>query len=133
MFSSKMIIKALNIIYNSYLNEKDKKGIPKVFKLYELAHNLNTEEEKCVALLINIIDDKKIKFEVLQKEFPFNVSEAVRLLSKDDVLSYPDFIRRIKTNEIARNVKLAEISMNLKDNSNLNNEKEEFAFKLLKK
>ena len=131
MIKGKMTKKALNLVYKSYLNIIDD-GVYKVFKLYETASKMSTDEERCVALLHSIIDDKKISFNNLQKEFPFEVSEAVRLLSKDDVLAFPDFIRRIKTNQVAKMVKIAlleeEINI-LKENET---EKQKFALKILK-
>ncbi len=131
MFKSKLTKKAIMLVYKAYLNDFDN-DVPKVIKLYEIASKLTLETEQCTALLMDVIDDKKLSFESLQKEFHFEISEAVRLLSKDDLLSFPDYIRRIKTNEIARNVKIVRLEEELKSLTNINKEKHLFALKILK-
>ncbi len=131
MFNEKTTKKALKLIYKSYLNELED-GVYKVFKLYDAASKLTTNEEKCVALLSSMLDDKKISFKNLQKEFPFEISEAVRLLSKDDVLAYPDFIRRIKTNPLAKRVKIVLLEEEIKTLNDSKAETEKFALKILK-
>lgn len=131
MFEEKLTKKALNLIYKAYINELDK-DVYKVFKLYDIASKLKTVEEKCVALLNSIIDDKKISFTNLQKEFPFEITEAVRLLSKDDVLAYPDYIRRIKTNLVAKAVKILLLEEEIKGLKENQSETQRFALKILK-
>ena len=58
----------------------------------------------------------KVTFEDLEKEgFPKDVIDALKLLTHDISIPYMDYVKVIKTNELARKVKLAD----LKHNSNL--------------
>ena len=131
MFTSKVTQKALRIVYQAYLKKKDDNNIPVVFSLYDVAKTMEDENSQTVAQLRTLLDDKKITFIELQKEFPFEISEALRVLAKDDVLSYPDFIRRIKLNPLARTVKIASLKAELKYLKKENQERHLFALKIL--
>lgn len=131
--------KALKIAFKAHKNQVDKAGIPYVYHLYHLAYQMDDEVSVCVALLHDIVEDGHMGFKELQKEFPFEVTEAVRLLTHDDTLSYPDYIRRIKTSGVATKVKIADLKHNMdasrldkldqKDNQRI--ERYEFSLKVL--
>lgn len=116
--------KALKMAFKYHKNDLDKAGIPYVYHLYHVASSLQSEYAICVGLLHDIIEEKHVTLKDLQKEFPFEVTEAIRLLSKDDTLSYPDYIRRIKTSPVATEVKVADLRHNM-DTTRLDNITEE--------
>ena len=79
----------------------------------------NDEESACVALLHDIIEDHgdKYTFKYLEEQgFPQAIISALILLTHQRGIDYLDYVKRIKTNELAKRVKLAD----LKHNADLN-------------
>ncbi len=66
----------------------------------------------CTALLHDVVEDTSVTIEQLEKEFPFEVIEALKLLTHNENADYFDYVRRIGTNPIAKAVKLADITHN---------------------
>ena len=108
--------KALAISFNAHKDQLDKSGMPYVYHPYEVAAQMDTEVETCVALLHDVIEDTDITLNYLATIFPKEVVDALRLLTHDSNVPYFDYIKRIKSNPIATKVKLADLS----HNSNLN-------------
>ncbi len=139
MIYTELTKKALKLAYKHHKNDLDKGRIPYVYHLYHIASLMDSEYSVCVALLHDIIEFKHLTLKDLQREFPFPVTEAIRLLTSDDTLSYPDYIRRIKTSEIATKVKIEDLKHNLdmtrldkvSKEDNLRKEKYEFALRVL--
>lgn len=139
MVYTKLTKTAIDMCLISY--GKDTDGtLPLLFLAYHRASKLNEEHEICASLLSVGIEYKKLNLNHLKKKFPFEVTDALFILTKDDTLSYPDYIRRIKTNEIATKVKIIELEHKLellelqKDKQIYNQQKDKynFALKILK-
>ena len=56
----------------------------------------------CAALLHDVVEDTEITFEDLEKNFPEEVVEALRFLTRDKSMNYFDYIRNIRKNPIAK-------------------------------
>ena len=110
------IEKALELARKYHSGQVDKAGKPYINHILRVAENCKTEKQKIVALLHDIIEDTEITKEDLYY-FGFNqeVVEAVGILTKRSDILYDDYIRRIRNNELARQVKICD----LKDNSDL--------------
>ena len=107
--------KALTISFNAHKEQVDKSGIPYVYHPYRIAEQMEDEYSICVALLHDVVEDTDITIDELKNEgFPQEVLDAIALMTHDDETPYFDYIKRIKTNPIAKAVKLAD----LQDNSN---------------
>ncbi len=105
--------KALKISFNAHKDQLDKSGIPYVYHPYELATQMTTEAETCVALLHDVVEDTPITFDDLIAEgFGNDIIEALRLMTHNDDTPYFDYVRKIKNNPIAKNVKLADLRHN---------------------
>ncbi len=105
--------KALKISFKAHKDQVDKSGMPYVYHPYELATQMKTEAETCVALLHDVVEDTSITFEELIEEgFGDEIIAALRLLTHNDGSKYFDYVRRIKDNPIAKNVKLADLRHN---------------------
>lgn len=105
--------KALKISFAAHKDQMDKSGIPYVYHPYELAVQMDTEAETCVALLHDVVEDTPITFEELIAEgFTEEIIEALRLMTHNDDTPYFDYIRKIKDNPIAKKVKLADLCHN---------------------
>ena len=66
----------------------------------------------CAALLHDVVEDTDVTIEDLEKEFPSEVTEAVKLLTHSDNVDYFDYIRAVKRNRVAKTVKLADLHHN---------------------
>ncbi len=108
-----MTKKALKICFNAHKNQVDKAGIPYVFHPFHLAEQMESEEEVCVALLHDVVEDTNTTFDDLINEgFNFNVVEALKLLTHTNNISYMEYIANIKENLLAKKVKLADLKHN---------------------
>lgn len=104
--------KAMKIAYNAHEGQLDRSGVPYVFHPFHLAEQMKTEEECIVALLHDVVEDTDVTFEQLKEEFSDKIIQALKLLTHDDSVEYMDYIRDIKDNPIAKNVKLADLKHN---------------------
>ena len=112
MIYTKLTIKAMNIAYQAHLGQFDKCGVPYIFHPIHLAEQMDDEYSCCVALLHDTVEDTEISIEELCKEFPREVTDAIRLMTHEDDTDYFDYVRAIKENPIAKKVKLADLTHN---------------------
>ena len=113
MFYSRLINKAIDIAFSAHKDQRDKAGRPYFMHPVIVASQMNSEYEICTALLHDVIEDTDITIEELEREFPKEITDALRLLTHDDNTAYLDYVREIKKNPIARKVKLADLNHNL--------------------
>ena len=111
--------KAMIIAFNAHLNQIDKSGVPYIYHPIHVAEQMDTEEECIVALLHDVVEDTDITFADLEKEFSPSVIEALKLLTRDKTVDYMEYVEKVKTNPIARKVKLVDLMHN-SDESRLN-------------
>lgn len=108
-------IKALFIMLNAHKGQKDKGGHPYFLHPLRVSMAAKNKRAKIVALLHDVLEDSN-KYKI--KDFNFldeEQKEALLLLTHNDSDEYFEYVKRIKQNKIAREVKL----MDLKDNMNL--------------
>lgn len=113
--------KALKLCFNIHKNQLDKSGLPYVFHPFHLAEQMEDEDSTIVALLHDVVEDSSITFDDLKKMgFSEKVIQALKLLTHQSGVSYMAYILKIKSNPLARAVKLADLRHN-SDLSRLNN------------
>jgi (p)ppGpp synthase/HD superfamily hydrolase len=112
MIYTPLTIRAMQIAYGAHHGQVDKAGVPYIFHPLHLAEQMHDEISCCAALLHDTVEDTDITPEVLAKEFPPEVVEAVRLLTHEDGTDYFDYVRKIRSNPIAMQVKLADLDHN---------------------
>ena len=112
MVYTELTNKAMRIAYAAHHGQVDKCGIPYIFHPIALAQSMDDEVSCCAALLHDVVEDTAITMEELEKEFPPEVIEVLRLLTHDDGEEYYAYVRRIKAHPIARKVKLADLAHN---------------------
>lgn len=110
MINTKLTRKAMNIAYNAHMGQFDKAGIPYIYHPFHVAEQMNDEVTCIAALLHDVVEDTDITFEDLEKDFPKEVIDVLKLLTHDKNM---DYIRKIKTNELAVKVKIADIKHNM--------------------
>ncbi len=111
-----MLNKALNIAYKAHLGQTDKAGAPYILHPVRVALRCQTEDEKIVALLHDVVEDTPITLEELKTQgFSDDVLAALKCLTKIEGEDYQAFIQRVATNPLAVKVKIQD----LKDNMDL--------------
>lgn len=116
MYYSEMVKKAVNIMFEAHKEDFDKGGYPYVFHPFYLATKLDGENETCVALLHDVIEDygDKYSFEYLENEgFNKEIIEALKLLTHKKDVPYMDYIVEISKNNIAKKVKIEDLKHNM--------------------
>lgn len=104
--------KAMKIAYDAHHGQTDKSGTPYIFHPMHLAEQMTTEAETCIALLHDVVEDTEVTLEDLAEDFPQQVIEALKLLTRADGTDYFDYIRKIRYNPLAKAVKLADLAHN---------------------
>lgn len=104
--------KAIKIAFAAHQGQLDKAGLPYILHPIHLAEQMETEETCIVALLHDTVEDTYVTFEELEKEFSEEVIEALKLLTHNKTIPYMDYVEKIKSNPIAKVVKLADLKHN---------------------
>lgn len=113
MIYTNLTKKALRISFEAHKDQLDKSEIPYVYHPYEVASGFDTEEEVCVALLHDVVEDTDMTFDdPALKDFGEKILDALKLLTHSDDTPYFEYIEAIKQNPIARAVKLADLKHN---------------------
>lgn len=104
--------KAMIIAFNAHKEQVDKAGVPYIYHPIHLAEQMDEEYECVVALLHDVVEDSNVTFADLENDFPVEVICALKLLTYNENIEYMDYIKEIKTNEIATKVKLLDLKHN---------------------
>jgi (p)ppGpp synthase/HD superfamily hydrolase len=76
--------------------------------------SVDSDMEKMVAILHDVVEDTDWTFEKLRQEgIPEEVIEALNCVTKREGEEYEDFVKRSASNEIARRVKIADLEHNM--------------------
>ncbi|MBL1225376.1 HD domain-containing protein [Enterococcus sp. BWR-S5] len=104
---------ALEIAKEAHKDQKDKAGVDYIQHPIFVASLVDSEEEKAAALLHDVIEDSDFTLsDLLERGVPGEVLQAVSILTKSKQLSYQQYLERVKSNELARKVKLADLRHN---------------------
>ena len=113
MIYTELTKKALQTAFDAHKDQVDKTGLPYVFHPFHLAEQMETEDEVCVALLHDVVEDSDMTMDDLRAlGFPNHVIDALDLLTHDDSIEYMDYIESIKSNPLSTKVKLADLRHN---------------------
>lgn len=105
---------ALKLATIAHSGQIDKGGKPYILHPISVAKIVETEEEKTVALLHDVIEDTPVTLEELRENgLPESVVVAVDVLTKRPGVDYGDYIQRVKQNPLALAVKIADMTHNM--------------------
>ncbi len=108
-----MLELALSIATEAHRGQFDKAGIDYIEHPIYVASQVDSEEEKAVALLHDVIEDSPFTAEeLLLAGLPETVVTAVQILSKKKGQDYQTYLKTVKSNPLARAVKLADLKHN---------------------
>src|SRR6266436_1907589 len=99
-----LLEKAISIAVEAHRGQEDKNG----------ARRVETEAEKIVAVLNDVVEDTDWTFKELKREgFGDQILKALDCLTKREGEEYEDFIQRSASNSLARRVKIADLEDNM--------------------
>lgn len=113
MIYTKLTQQAMRLAYAFHDGQKDKAGVPYIFHVAHVAEQMDDEYSTCVALLHDTLEDTDVTEENLRRLFPDEIVDAVVAMTHRRHESYESYIARIKENELAVKVKLADLQHNL--------------------
>lgn len=104
---------ALEIAVKAHKGQVNKNGVAYILHPLAVAGLLDTLELKTIAILHDTIEDADVTAEyLLEKGIPKHIVEAVQLLTKPEDEEYESYLRRVKENPLAKQVKLADLANN---------------------
>ena len=110
------IEKALQIAARAHEGQKDKEGLPYILHPLRVMHAVEGEEARIVAVLHDVVEDTSVTPDDLRAAgFGERVLAAVQCVTHSRSEPYADYVIRCKANDVARQVKLADLA----DNSRL--------------
>lgn len=104
--------KAMKIAFEAHKDQTDKSGMPYIYHPIHLAEQMADEATTCAALFHDVVEDTHVTFEDLEASFTPEIIEALKVLTRDDAVPYMEYVAAIKSNSIAKAVKLADLAHN---------------------
>ena len=111
--------KAMKICFETHKDQVDKSGLPYVFHPFHLAEQMDNEYSVVVALLHDVVEDGEISLDELRRKFPSEIVDAIALMTHGANVDYFEYVKAIKSNDLACKVKLADLQHN-SDRTRLN-------------
>lgn len=104
---------AHEIAKRAHKGQVDKAGAPYIVHPETVASFVTKDDEKIVAYLHDVIEDTPCQLRDLENAgFSSEIIKAVDLLTRKTGQSYKQYLKLVKTNELARVVKLADLKHN---------------------
>ena len=112
------VTKALKLSMKAHAGQRDKAGeeyfLHPLTVALTVAKNGGTDECIAAALLHDVVEDTDYTLKDLSNlGFDKSVTDALALLTHKKDIPYMDYVRNLKTNEIARAVKMADLLHNM--------------------
>lgn len=107
---------AIEIALNAHRGDTDKADETYIRHPLRLMGQMDTDEERIVAVLHDVVEDSEYQLEEIEQEFGEKISHAVDALTKPDnadVDYLDEYIPTVTENSIARKVKRADLKDNL--------------------
>lgn len=108
-----LLEKAIKIASIAHTGQKDKAGEPYILHpLQVMMRCRHNEIVRVIAVLHDVVEDSNFTLEDLRWEFDSEIVDAIDCLTRRKDEKYFDYIRRVKTNELAAEVKLIDLHHN---------------------
>jgi GTP diphosphokinase / guanosine-3',5'-bis(diphosphate) 3'-diphosphatase len=105
---------AIAIANQAHSGQLDKAGKPYISHPLTVMAQMDTLESKIVAVLHDAIEDSELTIaDLVRQGFPEFITAAIAAITKLDGELYEDYILRVKSNAIARKVKIADVTHNM--------------------
>lgn len=108
--NNEMVKMAFGIAIDAHAGQRDKGGNPYIQHPLAVASKMDTESEIIVALLHDVVEDTDYTIDDLERDgFSEEVMDAIRTITHAPDEDYFVYIRRVKKNDLARKVKIADL------------------------
>lgn len=107
-----MLDAALRLAETAHEGQVDKAGRP-YFEHVSYVAAQGIGDEKIVGALHDVVEDTTITLAFLVKIFPIHIVQAVDAITKRKGELYEDYLKRVKMNTLARQVKLYDLDHNM--------------------
>jgi (p)ppGpp synthase/HD superfamily hydrolase len=105
---------AISLAVEAHRGQKDRAGAPYILHPLRMMFRVETDAEKIVAVLHDVVEDTGWTLDRLRAEgFPEDVVAAVDHLTRREGESYDEFVRRAAAHPVARRVKIADLEDNM--------------------
>lgn len=109
-----MFQKALQIAYKAHKGQHRRdSNVPYIVHPLRVSNCFNDDYRKTIAILHDVIEDTDIKPDDLN--LPKNVLDVLDVLTKRDNETHFEYVERVKCDEVATTIKIADIVDNLSD------------------
>jgi len=112
---SKDVAAARALAERRHAGQVDKAGLPYITHPQRVAERLETPEAQVVGWLHDTVEDTGLTLQEVETQFGPATAAAVDAVSRREGESWSDYLRRVKANPVARQVKISDLI----DNSNL--------------
>jgi hypothetical protein len=107
------IADAIRIAVDAHAGAVDKAGAPYILHPLRVMFAQRDDDARMAGVLHDVVEDTSVTFEDLETAgMPPAVLDALRLLTHDGT-PYEEYVQRLKSNPIARAVKLADLEDNM--------------------
>lgn len=104
---------ALQIAQKAHAGQVDKAGKDYILHPMTVASYMDTDTEKTIAYLHDVLEDTDVTVDALRKIFPNEIVDTLITLTHRKDESYFEYIQRISTSKLAKKVKVADLLHNL--------------------
>ena len=109
-----MLEEAIALAVEAHKKQKDKSGQPYILHPLRVMFRLQSETERIVAVLHDVVEDSEITFDDLrQMGYNEEVIEALDGVTRREEETYEEFINRSQQNPISRRVKFSDLEDNM--------------------
>lgn len=113
MIRTAQTLLALDIAKRAHFGQTDKGGHPYILHPMWVAEQMDDELSTVVALLHDVVEDTSVRpKDLLNAGISERAVQAIKVLTWNEDVSYFDYVENIKTDPIAKKVKLADLAHN---------------------
>ena len=104
---------ALQIAKKAHAGQVDKAGKDYILHPMTVASYMDTDTEKAIAYLHDVLEDTDVTVDALRKIFPNEIVDTLITLTHRKDESYFEYIQRVSKSKLAKKVKVADLLHNL--------------------
>ena len=106
-------MRASKLATMAHQGQEDLAGDPYIGHVARVARSVDSGDATVVAFLHDTVEDSDMTISEIRDQFPDHIAEAVDLVTHDGDDSYDEYIDQIAGNDLATQVKLADLEDNL--------------------
>lgn len=108
---------AILIATEAHQNQFRRDGkTPYITHPQKVANLVESKDAKAVAWLHDVLEDSDFTVkDLFDRGIPEHIVDAVVILTKSSLYTYEEYLERVKENELAKTVKIADMMANLSD------------------